>query len=154
MSEPTESDGPDSIVTLDSLPPGSLSMSQIDTLGEASSIEIAAPLVIETTTDRITHFDLVYDDTHHYLGWNPTDEQWEQILVVVETEDELVVEAAVIVPEDEAESATIELNQSESPEIEDIVEYVWEYVKHTWPDTDNLYNVMDEALEELPTADE
>lgn len=153
MSDPSKSNGPDSIVTLDSLPPGSLSMSQIDALSEADSVEIAAPLVIDTTTDRVTHFDLVYDDTHHYLGWNPTDDQWERILVVVDTKDELVVESAVTISTTETGPPPIKLDPSENPEIEDIVKYVWQYVEHTYPDTDNLCNVMDEALKELSADD-
>lgn len=154
MSEPLESEDRGSIVTLESLPPGSLSMSQIDSLGEADSIEIAAPLVIDTTTSRVTHFDLVLDDTHHYLGWNPTEQQWEQILVVVDAEDELVLESAITVYDDESGEVEIGFDPNGNPEIEDIVEFVWEYVEYTVPETDDLYNVMDEALGELSADDE
>jgi hypothetical protein len=68
MAEPSESDGKSSIVTLESLPTGALSMAQLDSLDEAAAIDIAAPLVIDTTTSKVSHFDLVVDDTHHYLG--------------------------------------------------------------------------------------
>lgn len=44
-----------------------LSMTQLDTLDEADAIDIAAPLVIDTPTSSVTHFDLVVDDTHHYV---------------------------------------------------------------------------------------
>lgn len=154
MSDETEPSGSDSIVTLDSLPAMSLSMSQIDTLSEADSIDVAAPLVIDTTTDRVTHFDLVYDDTHHYLGWNPTTGQWEQMLVVVDAEDELVVESAITVSTEETEATPLQFNSGENPEIEDLVEYAWKYIEHTYPDTTDLYNVMDEALEEVREDDE
>jgi hypothetical protein len=66
MTEPSESDGTSSIVTLESLPTGALSMTHIDSLDEADAIDIAAPLVIDTTTSNVSHFDLVVDDTHHY----------------------------------------------------------------------------------------
>jgi len=149
MTEPPKSDESDSIVTLNSLPEGSLSISQIDTLREADSIEVAAPLVINMTTDRVTHFDLVYDDTHHYLGWNPTDGQWEQILVVADAEDELIVESAVTAFADETGAGSTQLGPSENPRMEDIIEYVWEYIEYTYSDTTELYNVMDEALKEI-----
>lgn len=60
MSEPFESEDTGSIVTLESLPAGSLSTSQIDSLDEADAIELAAPLVIDITTSRVTHFDLIF----------------------------------------------------------------------------------------------
>lgn len=129
-------------------------MSQIEALSEADSIEVAAPLVFDTTTNRVTHFDLVYDDTHHYLGWNPTDSQWEKILVVLDAEDELIVESAVTVSADETGAVPIQLSPRENPEIEDIIEYVWEYVEYTYSDTTDLYNVMHEALKEIRTDDE
>ena len=124
-------------------------MSQIDSLNESNAIAIAAPLVIDTTTSRVTHFDLVLDDTHHFLGWNPTNNQWEQILVVVDVEDELVLESAITVYDEESGKVAIGFDPNGSPEIEDVVEFVWEYVEYTVPETDDLYNVMDEALEGL-----
>lgn len=129
-------------------------MSQLDTLSEADAIDIAAPLVINTPTSRVTHFDLAFDDTHHFLGWNPTNDQWEQILVVVDTEDTPVLDSAVTVHEGESGEEKIGFDPDKDPEIEEIVEFVWEYVEYTYPETDDLYNVMDEALGELPADDE
>lgn len=154
MPEPFESDETESIVTLESLPAGCLSIAQIDTLGESDAIELAAPCIIDTTTSRVTHFDLVYDDTHHFLGWNPTNEQWEQILVAVDTEDEPILESAIAVYDDESGEVVVGFDPSDTPEIPDIVEYVWEYAEYTYPQADDLYNVMDEALEELPADDQ
>lgn len=143
-----------SALTLESLPAGSLSMAQIDSLEEGNAIDIAAPLVIDTPTSRVTHFDLVIDDTHHYLGWNPTENQWERILVVEETEDDLILESAISVCDDESGESESCFDLSTNPEVADIVEFVWEYAEYTHSETDNLYNVMDEALEELSTDDE
>jgi hypothetical protein len=84
MAEPPEPPKADSIVTLDSLPVGSLSRSQIEALRAAEPIQLVSPLVIDTVTDRITHFNLVHDDMHYFLGWNPTRTQWEQILVIAD----------------------------------------------------------------------
>lgn len=154
MVEPSESDGTSSIVTLESLPPGALSMTHIDSLDEAAAIDIVAPLVIDTTTSSVTHFDLVVDDTHHYLGWNPTDNQWEQLLVVVDTEDDLVLESAISVCDDESRELAGGLDPNRNPEIADIVAFVWEYVEYTYSETDTLYNVMDEALGEQSMDDE
>lgn len=154
MTESFDSNYKNSIGTVESLPAGGLSMSQIDALSESDAAEIAAPLVIDTTTSSITHFDLVFDDTHHCLGWNPTDNQWEQILVVVDNEDELVLESAVTVYEDGSEEVKIGLERNRNPELKDIVEFIWRYVEYTHPETDDLYNIMDEALAELPADDE
>lgn len=129
-------------------------MTQIEALSESNGSEIAAPLVIDTTTSSVTHFDFVYDDTHHILGWNPTDDQWEQILVVVDKEDKLVLKSAVTVHEDESGKVKIGLDPNTNPELADIIEFIWRYVEYTYPGTDDLYNVMDEALEELPADEE
>lgn len=150
MADPSESDGNSSIVTLESLPTGTLSMAQLDSLDEAAAIDIAAPLVIDTTTSRVSHFDLVVDDTHHYLGWNPTENQWEQLLVV-DTEDDLVLESAINVCDDASGEREIGFDPNGNPEIADIVEFVWAYVEYTYSKTDTLYNVMDDALADLST---
>jgi hypothetical protein len=151
MAEPSESDGNSSIVTLESLPTGALSMTQLDALDEAAAIDIAAPLAIDTTTSRVSHFDLVVDDTYHYLGWNLTEDQWEQLLVVVDTEDALVLESAISVYDDESGELKIGFDPNGNPEVVDIVAFVWEYVEYTYPETDTLYNVMDDALDDLST---
>jgi hypothetical protein len=91
-------------------------MSQIEDIGEADPIEVVAPLVIDTTVDRVTHIDLVHEDTHHYIGWNPATEQWEQLLVVDETEEELTVVSVIGVAE-ETESRRIQLASGDHPEI-------------------------------------
>ena len=67
MTDPSESDDNSPIMTLESLPPGTLSMTHIDSLDDVAAIDIAAPLVIDTTTSSVSHFDLVVDDTHYYL---------------------------------------------------------------------------------------
>jgi hypothetical protein len=147
---PTAGDG--SITTLESLPDGGLSMAQIDTLGDGDTLELAAPLVIDITTSRVTHLDLVVDETHHFVGWNPTERQWEQILVVVDEADDLVLESTIGAFDDESgEPAT---TPSANPETEEIAAFVWEYVEHTYPDTTHLFNVMNQALEELSTTEE
>lgn len=143
-----------SIVTVESLPAGGLSLSQIDALNESAAAEIAAPLVIDTTSSSVTHIDLAFSDTHHCLGWNPTDNQWEQILVVVDNEDELVLESAATVYEAESKEVKIGLEQSRNPELKDLVEFIWRYVEYTYLETDDLYDVMDEALAELSMDDE
>lgn len=145
---PDEGDNSALIVTLDSLPHGSLSISQIENIGEAESIEIVAPLVIDTATDRVTHFDLVHNDTHHYVGWNPTAEQWEQLLVVDETAEELTVVSAIGVT-DKTGASLINLSKGDQPDIPDIVKTTWEHIEATYPQTADLYNVMEDALKDL-----
>jgi len=47
------------------------------------------------------------------VGWNPTNEQWEQILVVIETddeEDETVLESAISVVDDETGETVLGLD--------------------------------------------
>lgn len=154
MTESSESEGKRSIVTLESLPPGALSMTQLDSLDEADAIDITAPLVIDTTTSSVIHFDLVVGDTHHYVGWNPTEHQWEQLLVVVDTEEDLVLKSAISVCDDESGELAGGLDPNRNPEVGDIVAFVREYVEYTYSETDTLYNVMDEALGERSTDDE
>ncbi|RZV10870.1 hypothetical protein BDK88_2073 [Natrinema hispanicum] len=154
MTESSDSNYKNSIATVESLPAGGLSMSQIDALSGSDAAEVAAPLVIDTTSSSVTHFDLVFDDTHHCLGWNPTDNQWEQILVVVDNEDELVLESAATVYEADSKEVKIGLEQSRNPELKDIAEFIWRYVEYTYLETDDLHNVMDEALEELSVDEE
>ncbi|MHC3439175.1 hypothetical protein ACYJ1Y_14020 [Natrialbaceae archaeon A-gly3] len=153
MTNPVESEETGPVVTLESLPPESLSMSQLESLEETDAIEIAAPLVIDTTTSRVTHFDLVLDDTHYYLGWNPTENQWERMLVVEDTEEELVVESAITVYDDESGEIVVGFDPHDDPEVEDFIDFVWKYVEYTFPETNYLYNVMDDALEELSADD-
>lgn len=154
MPDPLEDAETKPVVTLDSLPDGGLSMSQIDSLGEAEPIALAAPLIVDMTTSRITHVDLVFDDTHHFLGWNPTDEQWIQLLVVEDTAAELVVESAVTVDDDESGEIVVDLELHDESQIDDFVDFVWQYADYTFSDPDRLYNVMDDALEELSGNDQ
>jgi hypothetical protein len=86
------------------------------------------------------------------VGWNPTNEQWEQILLVIETddeEDETVLESAISVVDDETGEIVLGLDPNSNPDTEQIVEFVWEYVEYTYPETERLYNVMDDAIDEL-----
>lgn len=147
----SEEDGP---VVLNTLPAGGVSMNTVDTLDEGDVFDMVGPLVIDTDTDRITHLTLVVNDTHHFVGWNPTDEQWEQIVVVTDEQADdntVVLETAISVFDDETEEPVLVFDQTAEPSIEDVVAFVWEYVEYTYPETDHLFNVMDEALEELVT---
>ena len=85
MTEPSTPGVGDPVVVLEALPDGSLSMNQVEALEDGDAIGLVGPLVIDTHTDRVTHLNIVIGDTHYYVGWNPTNEQWERILVVVET---------------------------------------------------------------------
>lgn len=129
-------------------------MSQIETLDQSDAIDIAAPLVIDPTTQSVTHVNLVSDDTHYYLGWNPDKQEWVRLLVALDTEDDPLLESALTVYDDETGDVVVGFEPDDSPTTEDILEFVWEYVEYTFPETDNLYNVMDEALDEMPAADE
>lgn len=143
----------DEPVILSTLPAGGVSMNTVDTLNEGDVFDIAGPLVIDTNTDRITHLNLVVNNTHHFVGWNPTTEQWEQIVVVEDQEDEddetVVLETAISMFDDETGEPVLVFDGPAEPSIEEIIAFVWEYVEYTNADTDHLYNVMDEALEEL-----
>lgn len=72
----------------------------------------------------------------------------------MDTEDELVLESAITVYDDESGEVAIGFDPNGSPEVPDIVEFVRKYVEYTFPETDDLYNVMDEALEQLSADDE
>ncbi|MDQ2050785.1 hypothetical protein RBH26_09835 [Natronolimnohabitans sp. A-GB9] len=154
MPDPHRSAETTPVVTLDSLPDGGFSTSQIDSLNDSEPIELAAPLVIDLTMSRISHVDLVFDDTHHFLGWSTTKQQWERLLVVKDTDDELVVESAVAVSDDESGEAVVELEPHGDIQTENLVDFVWEYVDCTYSNTDHLYNAMDDALEELSRDDQ
>ena len=143
-----------SVVVLEALPDGSLSMNQVEALEDGDAIDLVGPLVIDTHNDRSTHLNIVIGDTHYFVGWNPTNEQWEQILVVIETddkEDETVLESAISVVDDETGETVLGLDPNSNPDTDQIVEFVWEYVEYTYPETERLYNVMDDAIDELST---
>jgi hypothetical protein len=157
MTDPSTSDDESPVVALEALPDGSLSMDQVEALGESDAIDLAGPLVLDTRTDRVTHLNIVIDDTHYFLGWNPTTEQWEQILVASETDDdeeETVLESAATVVDDDTGEVVLGLDSNERLETEELVEFVWEYAECTYPGTEPLYNVMDEAVDELSTPSE
>lgn len=140
----------ESPVVLDTLPDAGLNMETVDTLNEGDAFDIVGPLVIDTNTDRITHLNFVINDTYYFVGWNPTNQRWERIVVVVDEQRDdntVVLEAAISVIDDETGEPILVFDQSE-PTTEDIVAFVWEYVEYTYPETDHLYNVMDEALDE------
>lgn len=147
---PSEEDEP---VVLNTLPAGGVNMNTIDTLNEGDVFDIVGPLVIDSRTDRITHLDLVVNDTHHFVGWNPTNERWEQIVVVEDQNDEddetVVLKTAISMFDDGTGEPVLVFDGPTEPSTEDVVAFVWEYVEYTIPDTGHLYNVMDEALEEL-----
>lgn len=73
---------------------------------------------------------------------------------MIDNEDELVLESAATVYEEESEEVKIGLERNRNPELKDIVEFIWRYVEYTYPETDDLYNMMDEALAELSADDE
>lgn len=147
---PSEEDEP---VVLNTLPAGGVSMNTVDTLNEGDVFDIVGPLVIDSRTDRITHLNLVVNDTHHFVGWNPINERWEQIIVVeeqeVEDDETVVIKTAISIFDDGTKEPVLVFDGPTEPNIEHVVEFVWEYVENTNPDTEHLYNVMDQALEEL-----
>jgi hypothetical protein len=159
MTEPATFEGASSVVVLEALPDDSLNMNQVEALEDGDAIDLAGPLVIDTHTDRVTHLNIVIGDAHYFVGWNPTNEQWEQILVVVETneedeeDDETVLESAISVVDDETGEVVLGFDPNSNPDTEEIVEFVWEYVEYTYPETKRLYNVMDDAIDELSTND-
>ena len=155
MSDSSTPEDGNSVVVLEALPDSSLSMNQVEALEDAEAVDLAGPLVIDTPTERITHLDIVIGDTHYFVGWNPTKEQWERILVVVETDDaddEDVLESAVSVVDDETGEVVVGFDPDSTPDTEEIAAFVWEYVEHTYPETERLYNVMDDAMDEFSTT--
>lgn len=86
-----------------------------------------------------------------------TDDQQEQLERFIRNspwEDDLVLESAISVCDDDSGELEVGFDPNRNPEIADIVAFVWEYVEHTYSETDNLYSVMDDALEERSTDDE
>jgi len=138
---------------LKALPDGSLSEAHVEALRSGDAFDLVGPIVVDTATSRITHLNLVVDDTYHFVGWNPNDEHWERILTAVEESDDSIEVAAVFVLDDQTGDYEVGFDPSEDPDIEELVEFVWGYVEYTYPDTDRLFNVMDEAMAEL-SADE
>jgi hypothetical protein len=123
MTEPSTTEG-DPVVVLEALPDGSLTMNQVETLEDGDAINLVGPLIIDTHTDRVTHLNIVIRDTHYYVGWNPTNEQWEQILVVVETEqedDESVLESAISVVDEETEELVLGFEADSNPDPEEML---------------------------------
>jgi hypothetical protein len=154
MTEPSTPEGGSQVVVLEALPDSSLSTNQVEALEDGDAIDLVGPLVIDTHTHRITHLNIVIGDTHYFVGWNPTNEQWERILVVVDTDeedDETVLGSAISVVDDETGEAVIGFDPDSNPDTEEIVEFVWAYVEYTYPETEQLYNVMDNAIDELST---
>ncbi|MDL0126653.1 hypothetical protein [Halobacterium salinarum] len=149
MIEPPTSEGGDPVVALKALPDGTLSTTHLEALRDGDTLDLVAPLVIDTHMSHVTHLDLVVDDTHYFVGWNPVRERWEQILVIVDAEDTIVLETAISVVDDETGESVLWLDPDSDPATEDIAEFIWEYVEYTHSETDRLFNVMDEAVEEL-----
>jgi hypothetical protein len=150
----TEHPTPDdeSLVVLNSLPSGGLSMEIVEIFNDRDVFEMVGPLIIDTTTNQITHLNFAIDDRHHFIGWNPTNEQWEQIIVVVDEKADdgtVVLESAIRIFDDETGELALGFDQTTNPSVEDVAAFVWEYVEYTHPETDRLFNVMDEALDEL-----
>lgn len=145
--------GRNSVVPLDSLPDGSLQFDTLETFETAEAIEIAAPIVMDADTNRVTHLDVVIDDIHYYIGWNPSTERWERILVLTETEDSIVVKHAPTIPNEETDGSETAVTIESDPEPEDIAAFIWEYVKSTYPDTTGLRNIGHEAARELDTEE-
>lgn len=71
----------------------------------------------------------------------------------MDTEADLVLESAISVCDDASGEREVGLDPSTNPEVADSVAFTWRYVEYTYPETDHLYNVMDEALEERSTDD-
>jgi hypothetical protein len=69
----------------------------------------------------------------------------------VDTEDDLVLKSAISVYDDASGELEIGFDPNGNLEVADIVAFVWEYVEYTYPETDTLYNVMDDALADLST---
>jgi hypothetical protein len=137
---------------LESLPEDGISMDQIDALAESEAMDLAAPLVVDTSTSLVTHLDIVLGERHYFVGWNPSECQWERMLVVVDSEDELVVESTIDAFDDASGEPTTTLDRHS--EMNEITAFVQEYVEHTYPETSGLFNVMEHALEELSTSGE
>jgi hypothetical protein len=153
MTKPSIPEDGSPVVVLDTMPDGSLSMSQVDALEDGDAIDLVGPLVIDSYTGRVTHLDLIIDDTHYYVGWNPENEQWERILVVLDEDDGSVLETAISVVDDETGEVVVGLDPNSNPDTEEIVAFIWEYVEYTHTETERLYNVMDDAIEELSMND-
>jgi hypothetical protein len=153
MTKPSIPEDGSPVVVLDAMPDGSLSMSQVDALEDGDAIDLVGPLVIDSYTGRVTHLDLIIDDTHYYVGWNPENEQWERILVVLDEDDGSVLETAISVVDDETGEVVVGLDPNSNPDTEEIVAFIWEYVEYTYTETERLYNVMDDAIEELSMND-
>jgi hypothetical protein len=160
MTEPSIPEDGSPVVVLEALPDGSLRMNQVEALEDGEAIDLVGPLVIDTRTDKVTHLNIVIGDTHYFVGWNRTNEQWEQILVVVETDEgseedeednETILESAVSVVDDETGEVVLGFDPNANPDTEEIVEFVWEYVEYTYPETERLYNVVDDTIDELST---
>lgn len=154
MTDPSIPEEGNAVVVLDAFPDGSLSMNQVDALEDGNAIDLVAPLVIDIHTGRVTHLDLVIDDTHYYVGWNRESEQWERILVALDKDDGSVLETAISVVDDETGEVVLGFDSNSNPDTEEIAAFIWEYVEYTYPETERLYNVMDDALEELSTEGE
>jgi len=149
MTEPPKPEDGSSIPIVESLPDGSLSFDQVNALEEADAIELAAPIVIEEHSGRITHFNLVSGDTHYYVGWNQDKGQWERILVVTEEEESLVVEQVTTFFDDESGDPEIWFDTEADPGLEALADFIWEYVQHTYQDTSGLRNIIGEATEDF-----
>lgn len=147
--EPPATEDGDPVVTLDALPDGSLSTATVDSLREGDALDMVVPLVVDETNARTTHLDLVVGDTHYFVGWNPAASQWERILTVVDDGETMTFESAVTVFDDETGEPVVEFDPDEDYEVEELVDYLWAYVEYTYPDADELLNVMEQALDEL-----
>jgi hypothetical protein len=149
MTDPAASDNGAPPLRLKALPDGSLSETQIEALREGDAFDVVAPIVVDTATGRVTHLDLTVDDTYFFLGWNPDDECWERILTVVDEGDKSIQVSAISIVDDETGESEFQFEPGADPDVKELTEFVWEYVEHTYTDTDRLFDIMDEALTEL-----
>lgn len=140
---------------LDALPQGSLRDSHLDTLRDSEHIDSVIPLVGDPETAGFTHIDIVLEPSHHFVGWCPDDGQWVRIAHLVDRGETTGVESTIGVYHDETGEPELEYDPGPRPDLDDFWEFVREFIDHTYPESDRLFDRMESVREAQPLgADE
>lgn len=132
------------------LPADSLTHIQYKALEQSDSFESCAPLIADTTRQRITHLSLQVGETNYFLGWDPDDEHWVQIITFEWPEEMGEVEMDIDVLEvfdDDTGEPLLEFDLDEENFIDSIHAHVKNHAEYAYDDTDNLWFIIDEGRE-------
>lgn len=129
------------VKTLDSIPNRPLSRTEYKALEQSDAFDNISPTLDNPRDEQVHALSFALNNEYYYFGWNPDSEQWEQIVhIITNQDDDWNLEAVEIYDEDEDE---VKLSPQFTPDdvIEDVYDYIWEYITYTYDETDHLWYI-------------